>query len=216
MKKQKPGYLISFEGVDGAGKSSHIARVKLRLEELGFECVQTREPGGTPVGEAIRELVLHHDMDVNTELLLMYAARRQHMVETIQPALDRGAWVITDRFEDSSFAYQAGAGGASWEDCQQLSKWALQGFEPTLTFLFDLPISVSFERIQERAGASDRFETKPMPYFEAVRAAFVKRSQLNSRRIRLIDAQLSESEVGEAVLAELDKFMRTYLNMGLS
>lgn len=216
MKKQKQGYLISFEGVDGAGKSSHIARVKARLEDLGFECLQTREPGGTPVGEAIRELVLHHDMDVNTELLLMYAARRQHMVETIQPALDRGVWVITDRFEDSSFAYQAGAGGASWEDCQQLSKWALKGFEPTLTFLFDLPIAVSQSRIQGRAGASDKFEEKPTGYFEAVRAGFIKRSQLNPRRIRLIDAQPSESEVGETVLAELDKFMRTHLNLGLA
>ncbi len=216
MKKQKQGYLISFEGVDGAGKSSHIARVKARLEELGFECLQTREPGGTPVGEAIRELVLHHDMDVNTELLLMYAARRQHMVETILPALDRGVWVITDRFEDSSFAYQAGAGGASWEDCQQLSKWALQGFEPTLTFLFDLPIAVSQSRIQCRAGASDKFEEKPTSYFEAVRAGFIKRSQLNPRRIRLIDAQPPEAEVGETVLVELDKFMRTHLNLGLA
>lgn len=216
MKKQKQGYLISFEGVDGAGKSSHIARVKARLEEQGFECLQTREPGGTPVGEAIRELVLHHDMDVNTELLLMYAARRQHMVETIQPALSRGAWVITDRFEDSSFAYQGGAGGASWEDCQQLSKWALKGFEPALTFLFDLPIAVSQARVQGRAGGSDKFEQKPTPYFEAVRAGFIKRAQLNPRRIRLIDAQPSEQEVGETVLAELDKFMRTNLNLGLA
>lgn len=216
MNKRKQGYLISFEGVDGAGKSSHIARVKARLEELGYECIQTREPGGTPVGEAIRELVLHHDMDINTELLLMYAARRQHMVQTIQPALDRGAWVISDRFEDSSFAYQAGAGGASWEACQQLSKWALNGFEPTLTFLFDLPIAVSQARIQGRASDGDKFESKPSTYFEAVRAGFIKRAQLNPRRIRVIDAQPSEAEVGEAVLLELDKFMRTHLNLGLA
>jgi len=216
MKKQKQGYLISFEGVDGAGKSSHIARVKQRLEASGFECLQTREPGGTPVGEAIRQLVLHHEMDVNTELLLMYAARRQHMVETIQPALERGVWVITDRFEDSSFAYQAGAGGASWEACQQLSKWALAGFEPTLTFLFDLPIAVSQTRIQGRAAEGDKFEAKPTHYFEAVRAAFLRRAQLNPRRVRLIDAQPAEEQVAEAVLNELDKFMRTQLNLGLS
>ena len=152
----------------------------------------------------------------NTELLLMYAARRQHMVQTIQPALDRGVWVITDRFEDSSFAYQAGAGGASWEACQQLSKWALNGFEPTLTFLFDLPIAVSQARIQGRAGDGDKFEAKPGNYFEAVRAGFIKRAQLNPRRIRVIDAQPSEAEVGEAVLLELDKFMRTHLNLGLA
>lgn len=138
------------------------------------------------------------------------------MVQTIQPALDRGVWVITDRFEDSSFAYQAGAGGASWEDCQQLGKWALKGFEPTLTFLFDLPIAVSQARIQGRAGPSDKFEGKPIAYFEAVRAGFIKRAQLNPRRIRLIDAQPPEDAVGETVLAELDKFMRTHLNLGLA
>lgn len=216
MNKRNQGYLISFEGVDGAGKSSHIARVKTRLAELGYDCILTREPGGSPAGEAIRDLVLHHDMDINTELLLMYAARRQHLVETIQPALERGVWVITDRFEDSSFAYQATAGGASWEACHQLSKWALNGFEPTLTFLLDLPVSVSQARIQGRAGNGDRFEAKPGSYFEAARAGFIKRAQLNPKRIRVIDAQLSEPEVGEAVLAELDKFIRTHLNLGLT
>lgn len=214
MKNNKQGYLISFEGVDGAGKSCHIERVKSRLEDLGFSCLQTREPGGTAVGEAIRDLVLHQNMDVKTELLLMYAARRQHIVETIQPALEKGLWVITDRFEDSSFAYQAGAGGVSWEDCQQLSKWTLRGFEPTITFLFDLPIAVSQARVQGRAGVGDKFESKPVEYFEAVRAGFIKRSQLNPCRIRLIDAQPSEQKVGEAVIAELDKFVRNHLNLG--
>ncbi|HEX4842220.1 MAG TPA: dTMP kinase [Limnobacter sp.] len=210
MKKIKPGYFISFEGVDGAGKSTHMARVKAKLESIGLECVQTREPGGTPVGESIRELVLHKSMDVNTELLLMYAARRQHVVEVIQPALARGAWVISDRFEDSSFAYQAGASGASWEDCQTLSKWALKGFEPALTFLFDLPIEVSQQRIAQRAGQTDKFEEKPAAYFEAVRAGFIKRSQLNPRRIRLVDAMPSEEEVGMHVLAELERFLKTH------
>ncbi len=210
MKKTRTGHLISFEGVDGAGKSTHIARVKAHLEELGVECIQTREPGGTPVGEAIRELVLHHEMDVNTELLLMYAARRQHVVQTIAPAIERGAWVITDRFEDSSFAYQAGAGGASWEACQQLSKWALQGFEPSLTFLFDLPIEVSQARIRGRADSSDKFEEKPTAYFEAVRAGFIKRAQLSPRRVRLINAQQTEEEVGLAVMLELEKFTRIH------
>lgn len=187
-----------------------MARVKSHLESLGLECIQTREPGGTPVGEAIRELVLHHDMDVNTELLLMYAARRQHLTQVIQPALERGAWVITDRFEDSSFAYQASAGGAVWEDCMGLSKWALKGFEPALTFLFDLPIAISQSRIQKRAGQSDKFEEKPASYFEAVRSGFIRRAQLNPTRVRIIDAQPPEAEVGEAVLAELSKFLKTH------
>lgn len=211
LNTQQSGFFISFEGVDGAGKSSHMNRVREHLESLGVECIQTREPGGTPVGEAIRELVLHHDMDINTELLLMYAARRQHVVQTIAPALARGAWVISDRFEDSSFAYQASAGGAVWEDCVQLSKWALKGFEPALTFLFDLPIEVSQSRIQARAAQGDKFEAKPTSYFEAVRAGFIRRAQINPTRVRLIDAELDEATVGEAVLAELDRFIRTHL-----
>ncbi|MFN4328117.1 MAG: dTMP kinase [Limnobacter sp.] len=210
LNNQNRGRLISFEGVDGAGKSSHMARVKAHLESLGLTCVQTREPGGTPVGEAIRALVLHHDMDINTELLLMYAARRQHVAELIEPALSRGAWVITDRFEDSSFAYQSSAGGAVWEQCVALSKWALQGFEPDLTFLFDLPVEVSKARVQARGADSDKFEAKPDAYFEDVRAGFLKRAQLNPRRIRVINAQEPEERVGERVLAELDHFMTTH------
>ncbi|MCQ8895951.1 dTMP kinase [Limnobacter humi] len=211
LNTQQSGFFISFEGVDGAGKSSHMERVRQHLDSLGIECVQTREPGGTPVGEAIRELVLHHDMDINTELLLMYAARRQHVVQTIAPALARGAWVISDRFEDSSFAYQASAGGAVWEDCVKLSKWALKGFEPALTFLFDLPIAVSQARIQARAGQGDKFEGKPISYFEAVRAGFIRRAQINPTRVRLIDAEPDETTVAKAVLAELDRFIHTHL-----
>lgn len=201
------GCLISFEGVDGAGKTSHIARVKAHLESMGIHCIQTREPGGTSVGEAIRELVLHHSMDVNVELLLMYAARKQHVTEKIMPALEQGHWVITDRFEDSSFAYQASAGGADWQACEALSAWALQGFEPSLTFLFDLSIEESQARIRGRAGASDKFEQKPISYLESVRAGFLKRAQHFPQRIRLIDASGTEETVGQAVLVELEKFL---------
>jgi dTMP kinase len=215
MKQHRSGYLISFEGVDGAGKSSHITRVKTHLENLGFKCLQTREPGGTFVGEAVRELVLHQNMDVYTELLLIYAARRQHMVEVIQPALDNGIWVLTDRFEDSSFAYQTcSGGGASWEECEKLSHWALNGFEPTLTFLFDLPIDVSYARMKDRASCTDKFEEKPKSYFESVRAGFIKRSLLNPHRILCIDSQPSEQIVSQNVLTELDKFIATHMRQG--
>lgn len=210
MNKVKPGFLISFEGVDGAGKSSHIERAKQAIEAAGFHCLITREPGGTEVGEAVRQVVLHHAMDVKAELLLMYAARRQHVVELIQPNLAEGTWVLTDRFEDSSFAYQAGAGGGSWEDCQTLSKWALGGFEPALTFLFDLPIDVSRSRMLGRNAPSDKFEEKPNSYFEAVRAGFLKRAQLNPKRVKVVDAQKAEDEVGQAVLAELSQFLRMH------
>ncbi|HEX4856967.1 MAG TPA: dTMP kinase [Limnobacter sp.] len=209
IRKQK-ACLISFEGVDGAGKSSHMQRVISRLAEMGIECIQTREPGGTPVGESIRELVLHNDMDVKAELMLMYAARRQHVVEKIQPALDRGVWVISDRFEDSSFAYQASAGGADWEECRQLGQVALKGFEPALTFLFDLPIAESQARIQSRAGVTDKFEQQPISYLEAVRKGFLKRAEECPHRIRVIDALPPEEEVGKAVLHELDQFIARY------
>jgi dTMP kinase len=206
MSNNKPGVFISFEGVDGAGKTSHMQRVKAHLESLGISCLQTREPGGTEVGEAIRALVLHQNMDIHTELLLMYAARRQHVEEVIQPALARGVWVISDRFEDSSFAYQGNAGGV-WDECQTLSAWALNGFEPNLTFLFDLPIEVSQARIQQRAGQSDKFEEKPHAYVEAVRAGFLRRAEQNPKRVCVIDAQCSESDVGQAVLAALSNFL---------
>lgn len=213
MSNNTRGVLISFEGVDGAGKTSHMLRAKAHLESLGIECLQTREPGGTEVGEAIRALVLHHNMDIHSELLLMYAARRQHVVEVIQPALARGAWVITDRFEDSSFAYQGSAGGV-WDDCQTLSAWTLNGFEPNLTFVFDLPIEVSQARIQHRAGQSDKFEEKPRAYVEAVRAGFLRRAAENSTRVRVIDAQGTEPEVGQAVLTVLDQFLNTLKKQG--
>ena len=209
LPNNKQGLLISFEGVDGAGKSTHMARVQSHLEALGLACVHTREPGGTPVGEAIRTLVLHQPMDVNTELLLMYAARRQHLVETIQPALARGAWVITDRFEDSSFAYQVSAAGANWQACEQLSAWALNGFQPHLTFLFDLPIEVSQARIQHRAGQSDKFEEKPTAYFQAVRTGFLRRAELNPQRICIINAHADLETVGQAVQEQLEQFLST-------
>lgn len=208
MSNNKPGVFISFEGVDGAGKTSHMLRVKAHLESLGMACLQTREPGGTAVGEAIRSLVLHQNMDIHTELLLMYAARRQHLVEVIQPALARGVWVISDRFEDSSFAYQGSAGGV-WDACQTLSAWALNGFEPHLTFLFDLPIEVSQARIQQRAGQSDKFEEKPRAYVEAVRAGFLRRAEQNPSRVCVIDAQGTEPDVGQAMLGALHNFLNT-------
>lgn len=203
----RKAYFLSFEGMDGAGKSSHIQGVKNHLKQAGIQVVLTREPGGTPTGEALRELVLHQDMDLKTELMLMYAARQQHVTELIQPALDQGHWVLSDRFEDSSFAYQVSAGGLDWSECQALSKWTLGDFKPDLTFLFDLPLNVAKERIGKRQSQSDRFESKPDEYFEAVRKGFLKRAKQEPTRIHVLDASKAEEEVASAVIQVLNHFM---------
>lgn len=201
------GWLISFEGVDGAGKSTHIKATCERLASLGFEVVKTREPGGTPLAEKIRELVIHEPMDIKTEALLMYASRVEHVKQVILPALDRGACVVSDRFEDSSFAYQAEAGGLGVSVLGQLSEWSLQGFEPDLTFLFDLPVEISKQRIEQRAEAGDKFEAKPNGYIEAVRHGFLERARLFDQRVTVIDASKSESAVAQEVACKLNAFL---------
>lgn len=203
------GRLISFEGVDGAGKSSHVARVKQALEALGFEVETTREPGGTPLGEALRELVLHQNMSAKMELMLMYAARLQHVETHIKPLLAKGVWVLSDRFEDSSYAYQVSAGGVPEIEFSQMSQWALGGFTPALTFLFDLPIEVSKQRIAKRAEASDRFEERPDEYLRAVRNGFKSRADSEPNRVNVIDATLTEEAVGIEVLAKLNDWLHS-------
>ena len=173
----------------------------------GFKVLLTREPGGTPTGEALRQLVLHHEMDAETELMLMYAARKQHVNQLIVPALKQGVWVLSDRFEDSSFAYQASAGGVNWQHCEMLGQWVLNGFEPDFTFLFDLPVEVSFARIQKRNETMDKFEQKPQRYMQAVREGFLKRAAQYPERIHVVDALPNEQQVAEQVVYALDAFI---------
>lgn len=205
----KTGRFITFEGVDGAGKSTHMQSVKQHLEQRGFECVITREPGGTGVGEKIRELVLQHEMQARTELLLMYAARVEHVETLIKPALFRGAWVLSDRFEDSSFAYQGQGSDLGWPACEALSNWALNDFGPDLTFLFDLPVTVSMQRVVTRQGQTDRFELRSKDYFESVRMGFLKRARQEPGRIKVLDAQQAEVVVGQQVIELTDEFLLT-------
>lgn len=207
--KSSRGRFITFEGVDGAGKSTHMQSVKQHLEKCGFECVMTREPGGTAVGEKIRDLVLQNDMQTRTELLLMYAARVEHVETLIKPALSRGAWVLSDRFEDSSFAYQGQGSDLGWPACEALSKWALNEFGPDLTFLFDLPVAVSMKRVLARQGQTDRFELRSADYFESVRLGFLKRASEQPERIKVLDAQLAEVVVGQKVLELFDAFLQS-------
>lgn len=208
------GRFISFEGVDGAGKSTHIQRVKEAIVSRGHRCEVTREPGGTALSEKIRELVLHDDMQTRTELLLMYAARVEHVETRIKPALNAGIWILTDRFEDSSFAYQGQGNNPGWPECEALSQWALNGFCPDLTFLFDLPVSVSMQRVTARQGQTDRFEVRPQAYFELVRQGFLRRANEHPGRIKVLDAQQPEDAVGKQVLEIFLEFMK--FNDGLN
>ncbi len=197
------GLFISFEGIDGAGKSTHIERVAALFREAGRAVVLTREPGGTPLSEKLRELVLHEPMDALTEALLMFAARREHLVQVIEPALARGDVVLCDRFTDATFAYQGGGRGFDWQVLGQLeamvqttSQGALR--QPDLTVWFDLDPLIAAERLAS-ARVPDKFESQPADFFAAVRAGYAKRQSEMPERFARIDAAQTREAVGEAV-----------------
>lgn len=182
------GRFITFEGIDGAGKSTQHAWLIAHLRALGQAVVATREPGGTPLGEQLRNLLLSQPMHIETEALLMFAARREHMDKVISPALTRGAWVVCDRFADASFAYQSGGRGLAWEKIETLRNWALGDFGPDLTFIFDLPVAIAQTRLAQLDQQRDRFEQEETDFFERVRAAYHRIAQENPQRVILIDA----------------------------
>jgi dTMP kinase len=181
------GRFITFEGIDGAGKSSHIEAVAASLRRRGREVVLTREPGGTPLAETLRELVLHQPMDALTETLLVFAARRDHLQRQIEPALARGDVVLCDRFTDATFAYQGGGRGFDLAVLAQLEAWVQQGRQPDLTFWFDLPPAVAAAR-RAAVRAPDRFEAEATPFFERVRAGYAARAAAQPQRFVVIDA----------------------------
>lgn len=185
------GKFITLEGIDGAGKSTHSNYVADLAREMGHNVVQTREPGGTPLGEKLRALVLSEPMHAETETLLMFAARREHIAMVIEPALARGDWVISDRFSDASFAYQGGGRGVSERKIVQIEKWVQNELSPDLTFLFDLDTAAAKQR-QEKAGLiPDRFEQQKQVFFDAVRAKYLARAEKFPERIRVIDSSKS-------------------------
>ena len=197
---------ITFEGVDGAGKSTHLAWFAGALRQRGFDVVVTREPGGTPLGEQLREILLNQPMGIGTEALLMFAARLEHIEQVIKPALRAGKWVISDRFSDASFAYQGGGRGLDWDKLSQLEQWVHPDLQPDLTLFFDVPVEVARQRlrISDRAGANnvslDRFEKEQADFFERVRAGYHKRVQQNPQRYVVIDA----AQTLESVKHELE------------
>jgi len=185
----KRGLFITLEGGEGAGKSTSLAFVRDYLEQAGWRVVVTREPGGTPLGEKIRELLLHgrEYMDVDAELLLMFAARAEHLARVIRPALADGVCVVCDRFTDATYAYQGGGRGVPEARIRNLEDWVQQGLRPNLTLLLDIPVKQGLGRAGQRS-APDRFEREEIDFFERVRSSYLKAAANEPQRIRVIDA----------------------------
>ena len=196
------GRFITFEGIDGAGKSSHLDRTVAWLRGRGHDVVLTREPGGTPLAERLRELVLHEPMDALTEALLVFAARRDHLVHQIEPALAAGRTVVCDRFTDASFAYQGGGRGFDTAVLAQLEAWVQQGRQPDLTLWFDLPAEVAAER-RAAVRTPDRFESQDLAFFARVRGGYARRAEAAPGRFARLDGQGSLDEVWRRVESAL-------------
>jgi dTMP kinase len=206
---EERGRFITVEGGEGAGKSSNLAFIQQLLEEAGHQVVFTREPGGTPLGEEIRNLLLghrHDGMAEDTELLLMFGARAEHLAQKIKPALERGDWVLCDRFTDASYAYQGGGRGIDMERIRILEQWVQGRLRPDLTLLLDLPIEVGLDRAGRRS-TPDRFEKEEVRFFEAVRQGYLEIAAREPDRVRVIDASSPLAEVQEQIAI----VMREYL-----
>ena len=189
------GKFITFEGIDGAGKSSHVEWLAEWLRTQGKIVHVTREPGGTELGEKLRTLLLNDPMHLETETLLMFAARREHLARLIEPALARGEWVVCDRFSDATYAYQGGGRGLDRSKFLALEHWVHEHVQPDLTLLFDLPLDVARERIARASRVLDRFEQERADFHERVRQAYLERAHANPSRMCIIDASYTLDEI---------------------
>jgi dTMP kinase len=203
---QPRGRFITFEGIDGAGKSTHIGFVTDTLKNAGIEVVSSREPGGTALGEKLRDLLLHEKMDLETEALLMFASRREHIARVIEPALATGSWVLSDRFTDASFAYQGGGRGLPRAKLEALEHWVHPHLQPDLTLLFDVPLAVARARL-DATRALDKFEQEQADFFARCRAEYLRRASASNGRIVVIDSTQSIDQVRAALRAVLEKFL---------
>nr|WP_295079925.1 dTMP kinase [uncultured Roseateles sp.] len=199
----KTSRFITFEGIDGAGKSTHIARLGERLSARGARVLNTREPGGTPLAETLRGLFLHSGMDGLTEALLVFAGRRDHLRQVIEPALQAGQTVLCDRFTDATFAYQGGGRGMDLNVLATLEQWVQEGRQPDLTFWFDLPAEQAAQR-RAAAREADRFEQQDLDFFNKVRAGYAARAAQSPERFARIDASLTVAEVAAQIEAVLE------------
>ncbi len=197
----KKGKFITIDGVEGAGKSTQIDFICQYLSEKGVNVVLTREPGGTELGEKIRDLLLStqtKSMHSDTELMLMFAARNEHIHAKIQPALERGDWVLSDRFTDASYAYQGGGRGLDIARIEQLESWTLKKFAPDMTLLLDISVEQGMSRVESR-GKKDRIELEKMDFFERVRQAYIARSEKYPDRIKLIDSSKDKEHTSKQI-----------------
>jgi dTMP kinase len=201
-----PGRFITFEGIDGAGKSTHIGFVTDLLKDAGKTVVSTREPGGTSLGEKLRELLLHEKMDLETEALLMFASRRENIARVIAPALARGDWVLSDRFTDASFAYQGGGRGLPLHKLEALEQWVHPHLQPDLTLLFDVPLEVARERL-DATRTLDKFESEEAAFFERCRNEYLRRAAASGGRIVVVDSTRTIDEVRASLRATLEKLL---------
>jgi dTMP kinase len=201
------GKFITLEGIEGAGKSSCMVVIKELLEHAGHDVLVTREPGGTPLGEDLRELLLGHKhtgMADDTELMLMFAARLEHLRNKIEPAIQSGQWVLCDRFTDATYAYQGGGRGLNIHRIEQLENWVQQGIKPDLTLLLDLPVATGLERAGKRS-APDRIESETSGFFQRVRDAYLAIAAAEPERVKVIDASRNFSEVTAQLAEQLGK-----------
>lgn len=196
------GKFISIEGIEGAGKSTQISFIRSFLEKQGKRVVVTREPGGTELGEQIRELLLaprESGMSHDAELLLMFAARAEHLEKKINPALARGDWVLSDRFVDATFAYQGGGRGIDMQRIRTLSDWTLKGVQTDITLLFDLPVQIGQSRVVKRQQEKDRFEQEKTLFFQHIRDSYLQRATQEPERIKVIDASRNIESIQQQV-----------------
>ena len=193
------GKFITLEGIDGAGKSSHLEFLCEQVRARGHESVLTREPGGTPAGEKVRGLVLQVAMNAKAEALLMFAARAEHVATVIEPALAAGRWVVCDRFSDATYAYQCGGRGLPREFVVGLERLVHPGLQPDATFLFDVDPAVAFERQRAQSRSPDRFESEKAGFFVRVRESYLERAREHSRRFHVVDASGGLQQVRDRI-----------------
>ena len=206
MSKQFPGLFLTFEGVDGAGKSTHVDWVGDYLSERGVDVLRTREPGGTAIGEKLRALLLSDPMHLETETLLMFAARNEHVRTVIEPAISKGQWVVCDRFTDATFAYQGAGRKLGAERVVALENWVHPNLQPDRTWFFDVPLAVARERLQNTRDL-DRFESEGADFFERTRQGYLDRVQTNPARFGVIDGTESIDEIRQWLAQDLDKLV---------
>ena len=203
MTHTRRGLFLTFEGVDGAGKSTHVEWTVEQLRARGLSVVSTREPGGTPIGERLRELLLHEPMGLECETLLMFAARAQHIKEVIKPALASGAWVVCDRFTDATFAYQGGGRELGTARIAALEQWLHPDLQPDCTWLFDVPLEVARERL-DRTRDKDRFEKEASAFFIRTRNVYLSRAAQQPERFSVMDSTVPTEDIRVLLAQQID------------